>query len=108
MTSGRQLLTKMAEGYHSGKGVDTMTLCQITPAYSQRFGEWKLKDIRIDKIKNDDGHTYTYHLCTDPDSFDWDSLLDSKVRLRAAIPLRRKGRTGRKVEIVKTQEGLAL
>lgn len=65
-----RLLSKMAEGYHAGNGVDTMTLCQITPAYSQRFGEWRQKGIQVDKHKNDDG-TYTYYLRTDPRMIDW-------------------------------------
>ena len=92
MNIRRLLISRMAETYYPPhKGMNTRTLCKITPAYSQRFGEWKQEGIIVEKMKNDDGHTYTYHLRTDPTTFDWDTL-------RAVIPRERIRRTKGKVE----------
>lgn len=100
MTKEQILIQRMSEGYYSGKGVDTMTLCKITPAYSQRFGEWqtKCKAIKIDKMKRSDG-TYTYHLRTDPMAIDWD-------RMTAKMPEKRIVRAGKKIEEPELQENL--
>ena len=84
-----KLLTVMAEAYFAGDlGVKTEDLCLITPAYSQRFGEWREKDIIIKKKKNDGG-TFTYFLKTDPEMIDWDEF---KLIYRAEIPIRHPGR----------------
>ena len=84
-----KLLAVMAEAYLAGGlGVKTEDLCLITPAYSQRFGEWRKKDILITKRKNE-GRTFTYYLKTDPEMIDWDEF---KLIYRVEVPIRRPGR----------------
>ena len=89
------LLSVMAKAYFAGGlGVKTEDLCLITPAYSQRFGEWRKKDIIIKKKKNEGG-TFTYFLKTDPEMIDWDKF---KLIYRAEVPIRRPGRQIKKNE----------
>jgi len=83
----RQLLFKMAEAYWRGGGMTTEELCRLTPAYSQRFGDWRKNGIMITKEKNDAGG-YTYFLRTDPEMIDWDNYT---LIMRPDIPIKAAG-----------------
>ena len=89
-----QLLSKMAEYYYLGQGVSHRILCQITPAYSQRFGDWRKHGIMV--RKKSDGHGgFLYSLETDPRLIDWDNF---RVKFRMEVPIIQKPRTNHNVK----------
>jgi len=74
-----KLIWRMCEAYGAGKitpekaWVHHRELCQLTPAYSQRFGEWREVGIITEK-KPDGQGGFLYRLVTNPSSVDWDQM----------------------------------
>ena len=66
MTKSQRLLQAMMESYPDP--VSYKTLMLITPAYSQRFGEWRKVGIKI-TCESVYGGSY-YHLKTHPEAID--------------------------------------
>jgi len=66
MTKSQELITQMINAYP--QGVSYKRLALITPAYSQRFGEFAKNGIVINQV-NIDGESY-YYLRTHPTAID--------------------------------------
>jgi hypothetical protein len=69
MNIEHRLLSRMMETFGRSAPVSHRELCLITPAYSQRFGDWKKAAVEIEKQSDGNGG-FRYKLLTDPRTID--------------------------------------
>lgn len=101
MNIEHRLLSFMMETYGRYPGKSHRELCLITPAYSQRFGEWKKVGIEVSK-ESDGVGGFRYKLLTDP------GLIDTiEIRLRADVERRAKVK-GKAQPITESQIGMKI
>lgn len=102
MTKEMILLSRLCEAYYRHKGLRTMELSALTPAYSQRFGEWREFGIVVEKQPDaEHENQFIYCLRTDPATIDI-------LALRLRVPEQRTKPKGKQIEKGEEQIGMKL